>query len=168
MVSIRAYQPSDLDAVYEINCQSTPGVSEETRTALEAIIALPDCHVLTGHKSEVLGFITLIQPGTFAYESPNLRWFEGWKAETGNDLIYVDRIALHQNVRGKGLGEMLYHYAFKTHAARGFITAEVNTIPDNPGSQRFHQRLGFERVGEQTFKPGEKAVAYYARPLASV
>jgi hypothetical protein len=46
------------------------------------------------------------------------------------------------------------------------IGCEVNTAPPNPGSQRFHTRLGFVGIGEQIFEAGSKSVRYYSRPLS--
>ena len=77
----------------------------------------------------------------------------------------MDRIALSPAVRGQGLGPKLYDEASQLYADRDVIVCEVNTKPDNPGSHRFHQRLGFVRVGEQDFTPYNKAVAYYALNL---
>ncbi len=168
---LRACQPRDLDRLHEINCGSTPGVSEETKASLDDILAHSDCLVVGSDAGrsdgwfEADGFITLIEPGTLAYKSENLRWFERWQAATGHSLIYVDRIAIHADKRGNALGHVLYKRTFEAYSDREFIGAEVNTLPDNPGSHRFHQRLGFHRVGEQTFSEN-KAVAYYVRELA--
>lgn len=157
--SIRPYEPGDLDRLHEINHLSTPGVSEESKEALAKIISLSVCIVIS-RGQEADGFINLIQPGTLAYTSPNLRWFEAWQDETGEKLLYVDRIAFHPDARGKGLGRELYAYVREYISGDISLGAEVNTVPDNPGSHRFHQSLGFEQVGEQVFTP-EKAVAYY-------
>ena len=80
-------------------------------------------------------------------------------------MIYVDRIAIAPSARKTGLGETLYRHAFEFYANTQFITAEVNTQPDNPGSHRFHERLGFRSIGEHVFEPDKKAVRYYAKAL---
>lgn len=162
---MRPYRDSDLEILHAINQASTPGVSSETSDGLSAIINVSDCNVVEGVTGEILGFITLIEPGTLAYPSPNLRWFEAWQAQEGVSLIYVDRIAFAESARGLGLGAALYDAVSAKYEDRDYMTAEVNTVPDNPGSHRFHKRMGFGRVGAQVFKPGEKAVAYYARRL---
>lgn len=161
---IRPYTPDDFDRVYEINCQSTPGVSEETQDGLRDILSIGQCLVGGFLDGELAGFVSVIEPGTSAYKSPNLRWFERWQAEQGLSLIYVDRIALGAETRGRGLGAEFYSLLAKMYEDRDGIAAEVNTLPDNSGSHRFHLREGFERVGDQQFTP-EKAVAYYVRKL---
>ncbi len=163
---IRSYKPADLDQLYQINQASTPGVGhEDDAVGLARWISLSTCLVCVDETDTPLGFITLIAPGTLAYESQNLRWFESWLEPQQISLIYVDRIAISQAARGKKLGEKLYEAAFTAFAGHDQIGCEVNTAPDNPGSHRFHQRLGFRQVGTRTYAGGQKAVAYYTRDL---
>ena len=157
---IRPFTAGDFDAVYQINAASTPGVSEETPDNLRTIVGLGTCLVAEHEDGQVLGFLNLIPPGTMGYKSLNLRWFEAWLEANPVKLNYVDRIALAPEARGKGVGPQLYKAAFAHSEGCDSIGCEVNTAPDNPGSHRFHQRLGFAEVGRQAFSP-EKAVAYY-------
>jgi uncharacterized protein len=164
-MTTRPYTPSDLPALYAINQASTPGVGhEDSAEGLERWIDLATCLVATDAVGAPLGFITLIEPGTLAYDSANLRWFEAWQAEQGCDLLYVDRIAISEAARGLGLGKRLYEAAFDIASGRQWLGAEVNTDPDNPGSHRFHARMGFVSIGEKRYTP-DYAVAYYARPV---
>ena len=157
---IRPFKAGDFDAVYKINAASTPGVSEETPDDLKTIVGLGTCLIAEGDDGQVLGFLNLVPPGTKAYKSPNLRWFETWLEDNPVKLNYVDRIALAPEARGQGVGPQLYKAAFEHSDGCDAMGCEVNTAPDNPGSHRFHQRLGFAEVGRQAFSP-EKAVAYY-------
>lgn len=162
---IRPYQPSDLPALYAINQASTPGVGHEDEAeGLGALIGMGTCLVAADDAGKPLGFINLVEPGTLAYPSDNLRWIEDWMAREGASAHYVDRIAIAPKARGGRLGEALYRAAFEAAAGRDWLTCEVNTDPDNPGSHRFHQRLGFERIGERRYRP-DYAVAFYGRPL---
>ena len=164
-LTIRDYAPGDFEAVFAINEASTPGVSQESQESLRQILSVGICRVAIGADGKVTGFINLVEPGTLAYGSDNLRWLEAWQEKTGRTQIYVDRIALAEAARGQGVGPLLYEDAYQAFSDRDVITCEVNTLPNNPGSHRFHKRCGFEPIGEQVFKPGEKAVAYYARAL---
>ena len=161
---IRAYSPADLPALAEINAVSTPGVSDESEESLGALLEMGRCLVATDSADTPRGFINLIEPGTNAYPSKNLRWFERWQADHMTSLLYVDRIAVAAATRGQRLGEALYQAAFAQAAGRDWLTCEVNVDPSNPGSHRFHKRMGFERVGEVRYAP-DYAVAYYARPV---
>ena len=99
-MSIRPYTLADLPALYAINQASTPGVGhEDSAEGLKRWIDLSTCLVAADAQDRPLGFITLIEPGTQAYDSANLRWFEAWQAAEGCDLLYVDRIALSEAAR---------------------------------------------------------------------
>ena len=162
---IRRYHSDDLPVLFAANEASVPGVGRETQETLAGWIALSTCLVATNEKDEALGFITVMQIGQPEYDSPNMRWFETYTKETGKSVVYVDRIALLPESRGMRLGEALYQAAFAHFTGIDEIGCEVNTIPPNPGSHRFHKRLGFVKVGEKTFKANEKAVTYYAKPI---
>ena len=166
MNPVRRFRRSDLPTLHAANQASVPGVSEETIKDLEKWIDLSTCFVATDGANQPLGFLTLIAPGTRAYPSDNLRWFESYSDETGKSVIYVDRIAFLPEARSRRLGEALYNAAFVYFATLDEIGCEVNTLPPNPGSHRFHQRLGFQQIGEQIYVVGEKSVAYYARSLS--
>lgn len=164
MYQIRDFRPQDLDALHRINEQSTPGVSSETHHTLGEWFRIADDSFVAEptHGGAPAGFLILMRPGTHAYPSPNLRWFEAHTQE----LVYVDRVAVAAEARGAGLGERLYQAAFEASAGRyRSIGCEVNRQPPNPGSLRFHHRLGFVEVGSQAFAPGTKEVIYLQRPL---
>lgn len=164
-MAIRLFQPSDLEVLYSANQASVPGVGTETLESLAKWIELSTCFVATDQTGGPCGFITLIPTGTLDYPSANLRWFEDYSVRTGASLIYVDRIALSPELRGQGLGEALYHTAIEHFGHLDEIGCEVNVEPPNPGSHRFHRRLGFRQVAERAFANGTKSVAYYVRRL---
>jgi len=164
-MAIRNYRASDLPVLHAANEASVPGVSTETEQDLARWISLSTCFVAADADDAPLGFLTLIPTGTMAYPSENLRWFEAYATRTGKRVIYVDRIALLPEARGGGLGEALYRTAFEQVSNHDEIACEVNTAPPNPGSHRFHIRLGFRRVAERSFAQGAKSVAYYVRSL---
>lgn len=165
-MSIRRFRAEDLTVLHDANEASVPGVSRETMEDLNKWIALSTCFVATDEMDQPLGFLTLIDPGARTYPSDNLRWFETYAAQSGKSVIYVDRIALLPEARGKSLGEALYQAAFSHFSDLDEIGCEINTLPPNPGSHRFHQRLGFQQIGGQIFVEGEKSVAYYVRALS--
>ena len=164
-MAIRLYQPGDLQALHDANQASVPGVSTEHLEDLAIWIDLATCLVATDDADQALGFITIMPLGLSAYPSENMRWFEAYADRIGKSVLYVDRIAFSPEARGKGLGEALYRAAFSHFRDADEIGCEVNTLPPNPGSHRFHQRLGFEQVGMQDFVPSEKSVTYYTRRL---
>lgn len=162
---IRAYSSEDFARVFDANEASVPGVGKESEASLARWIALSTCFVATDETDQALGFLTVMALHQPDYDSPNMRWFESYVAKTGKRLVYVDRIALLPEARGRNLGEALYQAAFEQFKNADEMGCEINTLPPNPGSHRFHARLGFEQVGEATYVPGEKAVAFYTRKL---
>lgn len=164
-MAIRLFEPRDLPALHAANQASVPGVSTETLDDLAKWIELATCFVATDAANQALGFITIMPIGLMNYPSPNMRWFEDYAMRTQRAVVYVDRIALSPDARGEGLGEALYRASFNQFRDVDEIGCEVNTLPPNPRSHRFHQRLGFKQVGSQAFVPGEKAVTYYVRRL---
>ena len=165
-IAVRPIINSDLPALHVINQTGVPGVSSESQSSLAEWINLSTGFTAVDAGNTPLGFMTLIEPGTLAYDSENLRWFERYIAETGADLIYVDRIAIAKTARDHGVGSALYHAAFAAFADRQLIGCEINIEPPNLGSMRFHERLGFSRVGERAYDGGRKSVAYYVRKLS--
>lgn len=161
-MQIRDYQASDLDALFTINQAGVPGVGAETRDSLGKWIGLSRCLVAVKDGAGPVGLITLLPPGTTEYDSKNLRWLEAHYAPS-TDFIYVDRIAISEAGRGNGIGGALYAAAFHLYAPKvSFITCEINKAPPNPGSMRFHKRLGFEVIGERDYQyAGETRAIYY-------
>lgn len=159
---IRTYKPSDISTLFTINQAGVPGVGEETAASLQRFIEMSTCFVAVDASDTPLGFITLIPPMTAQYPSANLRWLEAW----GDDFIYVDRIAIGEGARDLGVGAALYAKAIEAFAPRwSWIVCEVNLRPANPGSQRFHGRLGFEEIGRRSYAEDTKEVVYLARRL---
>ncbi|HIG22216.1 GNAT family N-acetyltransferase [Henriciella sp.] len=164
-MQIRLFQPKDIAALYAINQAGVPGVGhEDDADGLGALIAMGSCLVAASEGGALLGFINLVEPGTVAYRSDNLRWIENWMTRQQVSAHYVDRIAISETARGQGVGEALYRAAFEAAKPNAFLCCEVNTDPDNPGSHRFHQRLGFGPIGDHRYR-ADYAVRFYARAL---
>lgn len=87
------------------------------------------------------------------YESLNFGWF----ARRFDRFAYVDRIALADAARGKGYGPALYDEFVAWAAEHDLprVTAEVNTVPPNPRSHRFHEIYGFRPLEEVAPKGGD-------------
>lgn len=163
---IRPIESADVEHVSAINEAGVPGVTPADAIEIARLVKLSEFSVVAvddADDSVVLGFLIVLAPGA-AYESENYRWF----SERGTDFLYVDRIAIAEGHRGEGVGEALYRELFHVAAEQGRaeVTCEVNTMPPNPGSMRFHERLGFERVGELVTKGGAYEVALLARSVA--
>jgi predicted GNAT superfamily acetyltransferase len=96
-----------------------------------------------------------VDPGE-NYDSENYRYFESRVA----NHLYIDRVVLSESLRGQGAGTALYEHVFDLarQAGRDGVTCEVNLQPPNPGSLRFHHRMGFADVDTQATKGGAVVV----------
>jgi predicted GNAT superfamily acetyltransferase len=97
-----------------------------------------------------------------AYDSPNFLWFKTRYPR----FVYVDRVIVDERLRGRGAARALYELLFAQARAdrHRFVVCEVNDDPPNPASHAFHQRMGFEPVGQAKL-PNGKTVTYMAREL---
>ena len=98
-----------------------------------------------------------------SYDSPNFLWFR----ERYQRFVYVDRVVVAAEARGRGHARRLYEDLFDhvSHAGQTIVTCEVNADPPNPASDAFHAALGFAEVGDAVIHGGKKAVRYYVRQL---
>lgn len=160
-MDIRSYRASDLDEIHRINEASVPNVNTLTIDALDILVARSHATLVAEANGVIGGFLLGLVEGA-DYASQNYAWF----CERHPSFAYVDRIAVDQTFRGSGIGALLYDALEKNVAgSRPVLACEVNSLPPNPGSLRFHKRLGFTEAGEQTFEPGAKAVTYLIKPL---
>ena len=150
---VRNIEISDLPRVLEINNANTPGVSELTMSELETDIE--NClHALAidNELGEVCAFCI-----TFAPDAPDAGSNHQWFAERYESFVYLDRIAIDSNYQNRGLGAMLYQTVERrmlASAEHSLLCCEVNLDPPNPGSLRFHNRIGFTEVGRHSPQQG--------------
>lgn len=162
-VVLRPLEDTDIPAVAAINNSAIPavpftdehGIAELVRVSELSLVAVPE-----GEPATVVGFVLGVPAGA-AYDSENFRWFE----QRGEPHFYVDRIVVADGMRGRNVGEILYDAVFEHALTNGVdqITCEVNIDPPNPGSLKFHGRLGFVEVGQQPTKEGTVTVAMMSR-----
>ena len=144
---VRFLTLDDLEPVLAINQAAVPAVGSIDAARLahlydQSTLALAAWHS-PGAESPVVGFCLVLGPGA-DYGSVNYRWF----AERYDDFAYLDRVAIDPAFQGLGLGRELYEEVERRVDAPWF-TLEVNLRPRNDGSLAFHERLGFEEVGQQ-------------------
>lgn len=98
------------------------------------------------------------------YDSPNFLWFRSRYPR----FVYVDRVVVAGEARGRGHARRLYEdlFAEVARAGHSIVACEVNADPPNPVSDAFHAALGFAEVGDAVIHGGKKAVRYYLRQIA--
>ena len=163
MSPVRALRSDDLDRVLEINQQNTPEVGSIDADRLAFLIDESAIALAAEVANDVVGFALVLPPGS-TYDSVNYRWF----ADRGDDIMYLDRVAIDAGHRRLGLGRALYTSVFDVisaqHASMTRLGLEVNVDPPNPGSMAFHQGLGFAEVGRQA-TPYGAVVSLMERPV---
>jgi len=159
---IRGYRPEDRSAVLEINESNIPDVGEMDDTKLDLFLEEAANVSVVEVDDTVVGIMILLGPGS-AYASPNYRWF----SERYDNFLYVDRIALAPEARGQGWGPALYAMFAELAAelASPVMLAEVNTVPRNDRSLRFHEINGFEEIARCQPYGGDEEVAMLVRTL---
>ena len=151
--TVQNIEIADLARVLEINNANTPGVSELTMSELETDIE--NClHALAidNEHGEVCAFCI-----TFAPDAPDAGANHQWFAERFESFVYLDRIAIDSTHQNLGLGALLYQTVEQRmldSAEHSLLCCEVNLEPPNPGSLRFHKRIGFAEVGQHSPQQG--------------
>ena len=142
------------DQVLALNNANIPAVSELTEEEFRFDLehCLYPLMITDADSDELLAFCVTFGPGA-PYQSSNYEWF----SKRYENFVYLDRIAMASNHQNQGLGAALYEALEEKMIADQLTTVlacEVNLQPANPGSMRFHHRLGFEEVGQHEPKPG--------------
>jgi predicted GNAT superfamily acetyltransferase len=96
------------------------------------------------------------------YDGVHFAWFQ----DRFKDFVYVDRVVVAREARGRGIARALYADLFQRAEADGhsMICCEVNVDPPNPASDAFHASLGFHEIGRASMANG-KVVRYFTKPL---
>jgi predicted GNAT superfamily acetyltransferase len=161
---IREYKTDDADKVLAINAACVPEVGTMNANKLALFVELSPFFKVIELDARVVGFLIGLTELSTQYTSPNYVWF----SKRHERFAYIDRIAIAEEGRGQGWGQKLYN-EFESWARdqnKQVLAAEVNTIPDNPPSHRFHQAFGFVDV-KRTYPYGPKEeVAMYEKVLA--
>jgi len=163
----RNIEIADLPRVLKINNANTPGVSELILSELEMDLS-NSLHALAidNEHGEVCAFCI-----TFAPDAPDAGANHRWFSERYESFVYLDRIAIDSNHQNHGLGAKLYQAVEQKmlqSAEHSMLCCEVNLEPPNPGSLRFHHRIGFTEVGQSIPEYANYRVSYLSKSLSEL
>ena len=151
----------DMGAVRLLNEAEVPHVNSIAPDGFPWFLETADYFRLVRDAGDVAGFLIGFLPGR-PYDSLNYRWFE---AEYPS-FLYIDRIVVSPNARGRGIGRLLYDDFARFASGRADrLTCEVNIRPANEASMRFHLNYGFEEVGRQETEGGTKEVCLLGKAV---
>ncbi|NJO36755.1 MAG: GNAT family N-acetyltransferase [Rhizobiales bacterium] len=159
---VRDIGPADLDWLLALNNLAVPHVNQLDRRSLADILQLATYARCVGRGGRPAGALIGLPPGT-AYASDNYRWFDRHHA----DFLYIDRVMIDATSRKGGLGRLLYadFERFAEACGARHLACEVNSLPPNPISLRFHQSLGFGAVAELANAERSKCVVLMMKPV---
>lgn len=155
----RVLTSGDREVMWEINQANVPAVGEESPESLMEIMDMAEIALGVVDSGALVGFCLVLPPET-TYDSPNYRYF----CERFDDFAYLDRVAFRSSHQGKGLGSVLYREV-ERRMLRPRLTLEVNVVPPNDGSMRFHLREGFVELERRETRPG-KVVSLMSKELS--
>jgi uncharacterized protein len=151
---IRPLTEADLPAVLALNNAHAAEVNALTAAALAALVEVSaHARVVDGG----LGFLIALSERT-PVQGPNHAWFLARHPA----FLYVDRVVVAPEARGRGLARRLYEELAGVAADRP-LCCEVNLVPPNHASLAFHERLGFVACGEADDPRNGKRVQYFIR-----
>ncbi|SEM14016.1 hypothetical protein SAMN05428989_3175 [Pseudoxanthomonas sp. GM95] len=156
--SPRAVRDGDVPALLALNNAHAAELSWQEPAQFDALLQQA-CWTRTAGNAQAL-LIALNQDA--AYDNPNFAWLRA----RFKRFVYIDRVVVAPALQGQGVAGALYRELLTQ--ARDWqqprLVCEINLDPPNPASVTFHQRLGFEQVGQADL-PGGKRVGYFACPL---
>ena len=143
-------------AALALNNANAAELSFKTDQGFRALLECAFHHRCTEHHEALL--IALDQDADYSGES--FHWFRSRYTR----FVYVDRVAVGSEHRGKGLARALYEELFVIARAAGHerVLCEVNLVPPNPISDAFHAALGFQEVGRGVLTRLQREVRYLA------
>ena len=156
-ITIRPIRPGDYEFVLKTNEDNVEVLSPMDQEKLEYFQQNAELFLVAEVDSEPAAFLIALREGVDTYLSENYRWF----SKNYDEFLYVDRIVIHENYRKMGLGRKLYHSVFSYAQSTGVstVTAEIDTIPYNETSLKFHKSMGFTEVGMQVVRDGSVEVS---------
>lgn len=156
---LRESSRADWPRLLELNQASVSELSELDEARLELVLSFAHRSFLVEHDDEVVGFAIAMAPGA-PYDSDNYRWF----SKSFERFLYLDRVAVAESMRRRGIGAQLYDAMESAAQSFGRMVCEVNVVPRNEASLAFHASRGYGEIGRLEHSP-EKVVALMSKEL---
>ncbi len=142
-----------------LNQAHVPAVGALHLPRLTRLVERAETAVPAEVDGDLAAFVVVLRPGV-GYGRPNDRWF----SQRYDDFAYVDRVVVDATYQRGGLGHALYD-CVEASTDAAVVCCEVNLHPRNEPSLRFHERRGFQPVGDQDTDGASKRVALLAKSL---
>jgi predicted GNAT superfamily acetyltransferase len=157
---LTAITAADEAAVLELNNAHEIELSRLDRARLQHLLAAA-YHARMAPQG--VAFLIAFAPHA-DYDGVHFAWFR----DRFEDFVYVDRIVVAHEARGRGIARALYADLFQRTQSDGhsMVCCEVNVDPPNPASDAFHASLGFHEIGRASMANG-KVVRYFTKVIAA-
>lgn len=159
---IREATRNDFQRIADINASEEEKTSRIDAARVIELDSLVDYHKVVVAGDQVIGFLMAMSDAS-DYDGDNFRWF----ADRYPRFLYIDRIVIHPSHAGIGAGGALYRDLIQFAKQRDMIQlcCEINVVPPNPASHKFHARFGFSEVGRSPESESAKVVSYQVAEL---
>ena len=151
MIELIDYSDDMFDFILESNNINKPQVGFLKNDRLKLLINHANYLKVAKFNGELAGFL-LCLPENKEYDSLNYQWV----SKRYLNFVYIDRISVLPKFQNENIGSALYNDLIYFSALEGYdtILCEVNIMPPNPGSIRFHKRFDFKECGSQFTESG--------------
>jgi predicted GNAT superfamily acetyltransferase len=145
-VLVRPVRVDDYVEILRINSEASPHVAKLDECELDRLVTLARVAWVADSTTGVCGYL-LAMSNTDDYDGEEFRSFRQRLTEP---FMYVDQIAIDFDARRTNVASQMYERLMRwSHEHSRFVLCcEVNVQPPNSASMKFHERLGFESLGE--------------------
>lgn len=149
-VRIRTAEEKDFPFILRVNEENVEVLSPMDEAKLRKFAEAAELLLVAEVDGKPAAFLIALREGLAFYDSENYRWF----SKHYPSFLYIDRVVIDAPYRSIGIGRKLYQEVFGRARATGvsFVTAEIDTIPYNEASLKFHEAMGFREVGAQMIR----------------
>ena len=151
MIELIDFSEDMFDFILESNNVNKPQVGFLKNERLQLLLNQANYCKVAKFNNEFAGFLLCLPDGK-EYDSPNYQWV----SKRYSNFVYIDRISVLPKFQNEKIGSALYTDLIYFSLLEGYdsILCEVNIMPPNPGSIRFHKRFDFEECGSQFTEGG--------------
>jgi uncharacterized protein len=157
---LRSLTAEDADRILDLNNEHAIETSLLDLPAAERLLTM--CFYAKGVRPGMRAFLLALDQNA-AYDNQNFHWFR----RRFERFVYIDRIIVAQDARGRGLARLMYEDLFAEANSAGHVrvVCEVNIDPPNEGSLAFHRSMEFLALADVVLKDGSKRVRYLVKAL---
>ena len=145
-----------VEACHVINQNNVPEIGDRPLDEFKLLVQNSDYNCCIIENKTVVGFVICFQDNktssSFLTEQNHKNFIEIQRQM--NNFLYIDRIAVHENHRGKNIGKEIYQHVEKFAIVNNIelLTAEINLLPKkNEVSFNFHEKNGFREFSTKKY-----------------